>query len=260
MKSIIRPSDIEIRRRCLEPETCRRAVELMREHGALHIARAYPQDLLETLRDAVLGMAVESRRSLPPCLLGHRRQMLSLALEPPFDDTRVYANPLCLAVLRQLLGSGVVINSFGAVVAWPGAEAQHAHPDHGELFGQEEPAALPPFAVTVLVPLVTVSGESGSTRVWEGSHRPGDGDGLGALPSVVEADLGDCVFMDYRLWHGGTPTTGSAPRPFLYIVYSRPWFRDYRNFPPHQPVAISAERYRRVPDDCKHLFLLGSHS
>lgn len=43
------------------------------------------------------------------------------------------------------------------------------------------------------------------------------------------ARIGDCLLVDYRLLHGGTANRGNNLRSIVYLIYSRPWFGDYRN-------------------------------
>jgi ectoine hydroxylase-related dioxygenase (phytanoyl-CoA dioxygenase family) len=75
------------------------------------------------------------------------------------------------------------------------------------------------------------------------------------MPSVdPAADPGDCILVDYRLLHCGTANRSPDPRPILYNMYCRPWFRDSRNFHKQRPVRISPDEYMRVPVQFRHLF------
>jgi hypothetical protein len=67
--------------------------------------------------------------------------------------------------------------------------------------------------------------------------------------------MGDCYFMDFRLRHAGTPNISDKPRPILYLVYSRRWFQDRKNFDMQSPLLITGDEYERIPEEHKHLFL-----
>ena len=60
--------------------------------------------------------------------------------------------------------------------------------------------------------------------------------------------LGDAYMMDYRVIHGGLPNDSDTARPILYLVYSRPWFRDGFNFSSQPSVQISKKQRKKVPE------------
>ncbi len=139
---------------------------------------------------------------------------------------------------------------------------QHIHRDHPALFAEAGRLSdiLPPYALTVVVPLVDLDEETGTTALWEGSHRAtptGHEENGGAQSALlVEASLpwsklGDCYFMDYRLLHAGTANNSSRPRPILYLVYSRIWFQDRKNFKKQAPLQMSQAEYERIPEDLR---------
>ena len=66
--------------------------------------------------------------------------------------------------------------------------------------------------------------------------------------------LGDVYLMDFRLIHAGTANQSDQARPILYLVYSRPWFREDLNFDEQPPIRISRKQYQRVPSEYRHLF------
>ena len=187
--------------------------------------------------------------------VGQERYMVTVPLEPPFDQPWLYANPIVKQLVRGWLGEHFVLNSFGSVIAFPGAPAQHTHVDHPRLFAaQGLDTRLPPYAVTMIVPLMPITERNGGTQVWEGSHRvPGDA-WRELSPSLLVADPGASLFMDYRVWHGGAANRAQVPRPLLYVVYSRPWFRDAANFYRQRPIEISDETLEGVSPEHLHLF------
>ena len=181
--------------------------------------------------------------------VGHERYMISVEWAPPFSAPALWASPTVERLLGALLGPDFVLNSYALVAAYPGAEDQHVHMDHQLLFeGAILSRALPAYAVTLAVPLVDLTAQTGGTRVWVGSHR--------RLPGFVARRSGgqvllpqrrDAYLMDYRLLHGGTKNPGALARPVLYLAYSRPWFRDAANFKHHPPVRIDNDAFSALP-------------
>jgi len=165
--------------------------------------------------------------------------------------------------MKALLGPDVILGSLGSVVSLPGAEDQKVHQDLVHIFDVPEvPEAdpvllsrLPAYAITMIVPLVPLNPINGTTRMWPGSHRVPAQEARGRFPSVDPlAATGECLLMDYRLLHGGTANVSEAVRPILYLVYYRPWFRDYSNFGKQDPIQISEDEYARIPVQYQHMF------
>jgi hypothetical protein len=72
--------------------------------------------------------------------------------------------------------------------------------------------------------------------------------------TVLPLARGDVGVIDYRVCHGGTANVGLEPRPILYIVYSRPWFRDSENFSEIPPLRVSAQELANIPAEYRSLF------
>ena len=107
----------------------------------------------------------------------------------------------------------------------PGAAPQHIHRDYSLLYNPAIGANLPPHAFTVVIPLVQVTEQTGTTGLLLGTHTMGDGEVYLPFP-----ELGGCYLWDYRLHHFGMPNRSKIQRPILYLVYARPWFVDPKNF------------------------------
>ena len=184
--------------------------------------------------------------------VGGKRLMLSIQLTGPFLEEGLYGNPLLLGVLALLLGKEMVIDNFTCVTALPGAEEQELHFDHVDLFPEhkEMRAAVPPYAITVAVPLVDLTPETGTTRLFPGSHRSARGEDSD-LPYLSR---GDCFLMDYRLWHHGTANRSDHDRPVLYIIFARPWFTDARNFNRQPRLRMDQADVAKVPKKHSRLF------
>jgi ectoine hydroxylase-related dioxygenase (phytanoyl-CoA dioxygenase family) len=191
--------------------------------------------------------------------VGDGRYMVTLDLNPPFDRPELFASPPLLAIARATLGVDVTINSLTVVIALPGAEAQRPHVDHAMLFPSDEAASMaaPPYALTAIIPLLDLDGSTGSTEVWPRGPQMATPDRwLSKLPgsTVLPLALGDAAMIDYRVCHGGTANNGLVPRPILYIVYSRPWFRDAENFSEIPPLRVNPQRLASIPAQYRPLF------
>ena len=148
----------------------------------------------------------------------------------------------------QLTGFGVAGAALGGLAGCDGVWST---------ISKELGARVPPYAVTVLIPLLDLNEETGSTQIWEGSHRLGRNDEVRGQPTNADVRAGSCLAFDYRLYHGGTPTLGESPRPVLYLVYSRPWFRDSKNFFSHPPLPITEGEKAALPAKHRPLFRFG---
>ncbi len=254
--------------RSLDEATRREAAELFVQHGALWMENVLPCRLVDQLHQAFVDRyGQRSRATLRKrhAAVGDDRYMITVKIKPPFQTPMLYANPVWMPILRDLLGQDCNISSFGAVLAMAGAEAQPAHFDYPPLFESEQLcASLPPHAITVVVPLVDLDEKTGTTAIWEGSHSQiGARDRLQRIvaesswdgAALPLAKAGDVYLMDYRLIHAGMANRSDRDRPILYIVYRRPWFHEEKNFDEQLPLRISAKQLQRVPKEFRHLFV-----
>jgi ectoine hydroxylase-related dioxygenase (phytanoyl-CoA dioxygenase family) len=237
MISRIIPSGAERAAGSLDGDTIEQASRSFRIDGALII-----EDIVDTALVAKARRAFAERYSHyldgtkreDALAAGDRRLMITINLEPPFEDPRLFANPYLLPVLSTALDDGFVLGAFGIVCSLPSAPAQQRHADGGALFprsGMDK--LLPAAAITVGIPLLEMNEVHGTTAMWPGSHR--DAKRLkeeGIEPLVRE---GSCMLWDFRLKHGGTPNRSALPRPLLYLTYCRPWFFEHLNFGEKNP-------------------------
>jgi ectoine hydroxylase-related dioxygenase (phytanoyl-CoA dioxygenase family) len=169
-----------------------------------------------------------------------------------FGRPDVFANSLLLKLLGPLLGKDMHLSNFTAVVSHPGATKQHAHSDHPHLFF--EPGigpSLPVYAVNVAVPLIDVDIETGPTGVWLGSHRLEPK--VLRAPTICPLQRGDCMLLDYRTLHAGTPNLSGVSRPVVYMVYARRWFFDHGNHLMRMPLDMPLEHYNELPTSVRPL-------
>jgi ectoine hydroxylase-related dioxygenase (phytanoyl-CoA dioxygenase family) len=216
------------------------------------------------------------RRALVRDIAG--RYAAVLPFEGPFLDRRFYAAPALRALVAGLLGPDHRISSLETVIAMPGAYEQHQHVDGPIRFDVAAGGStrrykgnlsdLPPYAVTLCVPLCDVAEDNGPTAIWAGSHRaallpkpPGEARvRRDYREEHVTGPMGRCFFFDYRVFHCGMPNMASEVRPVLMMVFSRPWFRDQNLADVHPRLVISPRNLARVPRGARDLFLLAPAS
>lgn len=239
-----------------------RAKDALAGSGIVILKHAVQQAALGDARQAILddlcGLDADAAKR-DGVRVGDGRYMVTLSLNPPFDRPELFASPPLLAIARATLGNDVIINSLTVVISLPGAQAQRAHVDHRMLFPADEVASMaaPPYAVTAIIPLLDLSPSTGSTEVWPRGLRMATPDlWMTNLPgsTVLPLMLGDAAMIDYRVCHGGTANLSDVPRPILYIVYSRPWFRDAENFSEIPPLRVSAQHLASMSPQYRPLF------
>lgn len=260
--------------------TSPRAVQAaMAKDGAVVLDGLFSRPLLESLRRRVLRLHASGAlraRGLVRDIAG--RTTAVLPFEGPFLSPRFYANPRLRAFLAALLGPDYRISSLETVIAQPGAYEQHQHIDgpirfdvaagRGKRPYRKDLSDLPPYAVTLCVPLCDVGEDNGPTAIWTGSHR----EALRPRPASeaairrkyreehVVGPLGRAFFFDYRVFHCGMPNQSNEPRPVLMFVFCRPWFRDQNLADVHPRLVVSARALARVAPRHRELFALAPAS
>jgi Phytanoyl-CoA dioxygenase (PhyH) len=248
--SRIVPSESERATGALGSDTIERASRCFRADGALLIEDIVDAHIVTEAR-AAFNQAylhyLDGSNHEDALTVGDRRVLVTVRLEPPFDDQQFFANPYLLPIMRAALDDGFVLGGFGVVCSLPSAPAQHQHDDGGNLFPQPGlNGILPPAAITVAIPLLEMNEAHGTTALWIGSHRDAK---VGFKEVAIEPVVreGSCMLWDFRLKHGGTPNRSSLPRPLLYLTYCRPWFVEHLNFTekknPKQKPLIAARTF-----------------
>jgi Ser/Thr protein kinase RdoA (MazF antagonist) len=243
----------------LNPTLMNAAKGLFMTDGVLLLRNLFPREFIAHLYQSFIHRYhcyFEEQLYANALEVGDKRRMLTLDIEDPFNDPNLYGNPFLLSLMHEVLGKGFVLGSFGAVISLPGSEHQHIHRDHPPLFNQEElDSQIPSFAITVVIPLIDLTQETGSTRVWKGSHRLYRSQKLDFQESFVPlVPIGSCYLMDYQLLHGGTPNTSNIVRPILYLNYYRSWFQESVNYEKQVRISITQQEYQKIPDSHKFLF------
>ncbi|MEZ5543245.1 MAG: phytanoyl-CoA dioxygenase family protein [Pseudomonadota bacterium] len=227
-------------------------------HGAVVINGVYPPDYIAGIGqayDEAYGNTVNPAKEV-----GDKRTMLAIDIRPPFNDPDLFAPAAVMRVLRKLLGSDCILDSYVAVTSRPDSADQHVHVDFPFLFDEDEglSQSLPPYAITLAIPLIPLNAMTGVTRIWPGTHRRGiewkkqQPDLMDSLSVVPEP--GGCYLFDARLLHGGTANYTASERPILYLIFCRPWWRDSTNFYNQKPLLIGSDTLAALPAELQALF------
>lgn len=161
---------------------------------------------------------------------GEGRFISAVAISRAVHDSGVLHLPALMALSESALGPAWVVDGFGMLMAFPGCTEQHHHRDGTELFPETKLGAiLPPFALTVLIPLVDVDGDNGATAFQPGTHRypPGEAD---IEPATAALPRGSLIAWNFETLHWGLPNRSDRPRPALYLTLCRPFWTDMTNF------------------------------
>lgn len=235
------------------PLPCEQAKAAFAEQGFFKLENLFRKELIRELASDLLGHLDLDEGTR----IHNRRYIVTVPLKGPFNQPELYANPRLIEVMRAILGPDCILNSVGAVVSLPGAIDQHIHRDYEPLF-KERPELnelLPPYAITVGVPLVDIDAINGPTKIWIGSHRAIDKQSVDSYPRhLLSGPIGSCYFWDYRTFHAGGSNHSDQMRPLLYMAYTRRWFKDFLN--PDRLVidleTIPEEHRRLFPIQQKH--------
>lgn len=163
-------------------------------------------------------------------------------LQPDLMYTDIWANPIVVSILQQILGPDLVCHYANGNTALP--QSTERQPVHSDI---DQPHPMFPFGYAVNIPLCDVDVENGSTEIWVGSHRDScidqhvryrDGEfDLAIRPELVEErrrhsppiqpeiKKGSIIVRDVRLWHAGMPNRSLEPRIMLAFVIQPKWFQ-----------------------------------
>ena len=168
-------------------------------------------------------------------LVGDKRYMLNVELDHSIFDQRIFANENLIEFLYKLLGKSMILESFGIVFSLPGARHQGFHRDGSVLFDAysvEGNASisgfLPPYAITLAIPLINIDEETGRTEIKSNTHRYREDNQTKLIKTNLK--IGSALLWDFRTLHGGGENNSKKIRPIIYMTYSREWWRDCDNY------------------------------
>jgi len=231
---------------------------LFRKHGVLLMKEVFDPALLTRCHDTFVERYqsyLSDVRHKDALRIGDKRFQITLDMEPPYNSPELYGNGLIVPLMRRLVGQECILGCFVSVMSLPGSENQRLHKDHKDLFHDDpDGKTVPSFAVTVMVPLVDLDEQVGTTRIVKGSHRLTTRESRNLPMQTPIVKLGDCYLMDYRVSHHGQANRSNTPRPIVSMLYQRPWFRDYMNFRKQPPMRLEREAYDAIPESLQPLF------
>jgi len=222
-------------------------------NGYVVFDRIFDPALIDALRAEYLRQFPDVASSPERYDVGHRRLQVPVQMTGPYLSPALYANDMLLELAREALGPNYLLDSIAVVTALPGARDQQLHLDHTDLFPGNAMvrALMGPYGITVAIPLVDLTPETGTTKLFPRSHRKDLHEDEFELPYI---ERGQCYAMDYRLWHRGTENRSSHERPVIYLVYARPWFTDITNYGAASRLRIEAGDLAAVPERYRMLF------
>ncbi|MCE2746041.1 MAG: SAM-dependent methyltransferase [Burkholderiales bacterium] len=240
-----------------DPEVEKKAKALLDVEGAVLFEGMFPKALIDKTRETFLAHFEDLKKSEmgQPNFVGNKRYTFPVRVVEPFNNPSLFANETMVKVLEESMGQRPIINAYGAVVTYPGANSQHVHREHPLLFTKDEHnCMLPNYAVTVLIPLVDLNPTLGGTQLWPRTHTTGLDASQEGPATVLYAQKGDALMFDYRTFHGGMPCLAGELRVVLFITYSVPWFRDTLAFESHDALALSKDELECIPAQYRDLF------
>ncbi|GAB5528391.1 MAG: hypothetical protein Roseis3KO_01680 [Roseivirga sp.] len=190
--------------------------------------------------------------------VGSKRFVVTIDVKDDFNAPEIYCNPLILEILSHLLEPDFVISDLTCVLSLPGSKKMRAHRDGAIYYNSPVRTLLPPFAIGLLIPLVSFNEFNGTTRLWPGSHF-----GKTTVQEVAQSpdfidvniDSGSCILMDHRLCHSGNPNYSQTVRPLLYCNYCNPWYLDNGNFKKQAYFYLSDEELIKIPERHRKIFV-----
>lgn len=236
------------------------SIDMFREYGTVVIENAFPRDLVEQISNIVFEKYddyFEDREYKDNLVLGDKRRMVTLGLEGALNSPRLYGSEILVGMLKNLLDEDYVMGGLNAVVSLPGSRDQGLHKDYSPLFKSEtnhDTHVTPPFAIAMLIPLIDMRREHGTTSFRKGSHLVPEQMPYEMPTQEPLLKMGDCVVFDYRTAHEGLGNQTDEVRPLLCVIHHRVWFRDALNYNQQKDVLISEDELAKVPDDLKKLF------
>ena len=181
-----------------------------------------------------------------------KRPLFTVDIEGAFARREVITNPILAPFLEIFLGKDFILAAMSAVASFPGAPDQHLHRDATMLFGPDNTADndLPVYSITMLVPLINFTKETGCTRVWPGSHKiKGQTEGLAVGSLDPEVHVGSVLLSDGRVLHRGAANQSDKLRPLFYVSFHRSWYRDFGGYAQRPPILISDKNFAALAVD-----------
>lgn len=184
---------------------------------------------------------------------GPARYYVTLPFDNIFCDEAIFADPVILAIVENLVGQDFVMCQLASDTPLRGSQYQEIHRDTPPLF-PEIKQETPAFQLAVNFPLIDVTRENGAIEIARGTHLLKKEDGLKLIEQgEIELEsypmnMGDVMIRDVRGLHRGTPNLTNEPRPMIVIGYSRRWY-----FRPEVSITIPRPVWERLTPESKKM-------
>jgi hypothetical protein len=223
------------------------------EKGYVVFENQIPLRIVEQMRCVWEEYFVPFRKRRPDL----KRFLMHVPFKPPLYDPLFVENPKVLQLADYLLGKDYLCGYFGSETPLPGASTQQPHFDLAFLSRYtllNAPLAFLNkflgslnycYAIQISVPLVDSTLDNAPFEIWPHTNRVSF---RKPSPQKLVMPAGSILVRDIRNIHRGTAHSGTAPRPFLSLVYLRSWV------PAWKPPEIPAEIYHDLPEKTRWLF------
>lgn len=136
--------------------------------------------------------------------------------------------PACVRALVERVLGGDWKDFVGALPSHAQSATGGWHRDIYSLFENEElDIGLPPFYLTMLIPLVELTPENGATEFILGSHRQTIGQAVKQRERyLAAAKPRSIILFDGKIIHRGGPNSTNEDRPVLYQTFTKRWYYD----------------------------------
>lgn len=242
------------------------AADCFRRHGVVAIRDAIPKTVVAAVLEDFrkrhdVHMAPGQTKLYRRFQTDPLRAQAPVAIDGPVADPDFFAPPSVTALVRELMGEGLVVGEMGVVITHPGAGAQEIHRDSRFLFGGAEiDAAMPPFAMNMLAPLIDVDAGEGATEYWPGSHRICDeAAAVAAQPIRLPLQAGSVALHDMRVLHRGSAKPSGPVRPLVYISHHRHWHQETYGYEHKPQLLVTPAMLERLPEAHRPLFSWALH-
>ncbi len=246
-----------------DTDTVNTIAKAFRRYGMVVLRQCLNTDLINALQKHALSEQLPTAKELTQrnntVTVGDRRFSQSVQLNSHIHSQALYANPIVMPLVHELLGSQHILSSVVKVMSLPGDTSQHLHRDHPPLFDKGIDKLLPPHALKLYIPLSQCNKLNGSTTFFTQSHNQSieiNDDTTGYTPELIP---GDIILFDYRLHHRGTANNSQQTRQILFLSYSRHWFLDAVNFTQKNRIDASETFFKAMPEQYQYLLAWHYH-
>ena len=189
------------------------------------------------------------------------RAQVPVAIDGPVANPEFFAPASVQTLTRHLMGEDIIVGEMGVVISHAGAGPQEIHRDSGFLFGGlDMEIDLPPFAMTMLAPLLDVTLDMGPTEFWAGSHRlRNTAEVTVNPPQRLALSAGSLVLIDSRILHRGGANISGPVRPTAYFSFHRRWYVESPGYENKPQIRVTPAMLQRLPSAYRPLFSWALH-